>query len=158
MMSSDDQLHTWMDYQKRSYRRARRREIVRKGAWLGAWVAACALVLGLAFPSGSLISAVFEEGHRPSPARAITEEPKPKTFSREDLRGLLAQVKLNNASFAEVYHIEAPGGRFTLETSIDRDLQRFVRELLNRSMTQHSAAVVIRPDTGQILSMASHEN
>jgi cell division protein FtsI/penicillin-binding protein 2 len=101
---------------------------------------------------------VFEEGHRPSPARAITEEPKPKTFSREDLQGLLAQVKLNNVSFAEVYNIEAPGGRFTLETSIDRDLQRFVMELLNRSMTQHSAAVVIRPDNGQILAMASYEN
>ncbi|HEX9911184.1 MAG TPA: penicillin-binding transpeptidase domain-containing protein, partial [Desulfatiglandales bacterium] len=131
---------------------------MRKGAWLGAWVAACALVLGLTFPSGSLISAVFEEGQRPSPANAITEESTPKPFTREDLRGLLAQVKLTNVSFAEVYHVEAPAGRFTLETSIDRDLQRFVMDLLNRSMTQHSAAVVIRPDNGQILAMGSYEN
>ena len=71
---------------------------------------------------------------------------------------MLAQVKLTNVSFAEVYHVEAPAGRFTLETSIDRDLQRFVMDLLNRSMTQHSAAVVIRPDNGQILAMASYEN
>jgi cell division protein FtsI/penicillin-binding protein 2 len=158
MMLSDDQLHTWLDYQKRSYRRARRSEFLRKGTWLGAWLVACALVLGLTFPSGSLISAVFEEGQRPSSAKKIAEEPKPKTLSREDLRGLLTQVKLTNVSFAEVYHVEAPAGRFTLETSIDRDLQRFVMDLLNRSMTQHSAAVVIRPDNGQILAMASYEN
>ncbi|MBP1742759.1 MAG: hypothetical protein H6Q48_5052 [Deltaproteobacteria bacterium] len=131
---------------------------MRKGAWFGAWVVACALALGLTFPSGSLISAVFEEGQRPSPVNAITEKSKPKPFTKEDLRGLLAQVKLSNVSFAEVYHVEAPAGRFTLETSIDRDLQRFVMDLLNRSMTQHSAAVVIRPDNGQILAMASYEN
>ena len=131
---------------------------MRKGAWFGAWVVACALALGLTFPSGSLISAVFEEGQRPSPVNAIMEKSKPKPFTKEDLRGLLAQVKLSNVSFAEVYHVEAPAGRFTLETSIDRDLQRFVMDLLNRSMTQHSAAVVIRPDNGQILAMASYEN
>jgi cell division protein FtsI/penicillin-binding protein 2 len=158
MILSDDQLHTWLDYQKRSNRRARRRQIVRKGTWLGAWLSACALVLGVTFYSGSLKSASFEEGKRPSPANTIAAEPKPKPFTREDLRGLLAQVKLTNVSFAEVYHVEAPAGRFTLETSIDRDLQRFVMDLLDRSMTQHSAAVVIRPDNGQILAMASHEN
>jgi peptidoglycan glycosyltransferase len=158
MMLSDDQLHTWLDYQKRSYRRARRSEFLRKGTWLGAWLVACALVLGLTFPSGSLISAVFEEGQRPFPAKKIAEEPKPKILSREDLRGVLTQVKLTNVSLAEGYHVEAPAGRFTLETSIDRDLQRFVMDLLNRSMTQHSAAVVIRPDNGQILAMASYEN
>jgi cell division protein FtsI/penicillin-binding protein 2 len=158
MMPSDDQLHTWMDYQKRAYRRARRRELVRKGAWLGGWLAACVLILELAFPSSSLISAVFQEGQRPSPVKTIAEGSKPKTLSREDLRGLLAQVKLTDASFAEVYHVETPGGRFTLETSIDPELQRFVMGLLNRSMTEHSAAVVIRPDNGQILAMASYEN
>jgi penicillin-binding protein A len=158
MISSDDQLHTWLVYQKRSYRRARRKEIARKGAWLGAWLALCALVLSLTFPTRSLISAVFEEGRRPSPVTTVAEESRPKTLSREDLRGLLAQVKLTNISFADVYHVETPAGRFTLETSIDRDLQRFVMDLLNRSMTQHSAAVVIRPDNGQILAMASYEN
>jgi len=156
--SSDDQLHTWLDYQKRSYRRARRKEVLRRGAWIGALLSLCAFVLGLTFPSGSLISAVFEDGQRPSPVNTITETSKPKPFSIEDLRGLLVQVKLTNAPFAQVYHVEAPGGRYTLETSIDRDLQRFVMDLLDRSMTQHSAAVVIRPDNGQILAMGSHEN
>ena len=154
----DNQLHTWLDYQNRSYRRAQRREIVRKGAWLGVWLAASALALGLAFPSGSLISAVFEEGQQPSPANAITKESKAKSLSRADLLGLLAQAKLTNDSLEEVYHVEGSAGRFTLETSIDRDLQRYVMDLLNRSMTQHSAAVIIRPDNGQILAMASHEN
>jgi peptidoglycan glycosyltransferase len=158
MTPSEVHLHTWLDYQKRSYRRARRKEIAKRGAWLGAWLALCALVLSLTFPSGSLISAVFEEGRRPSPGYTTGEEPKPKTLSAEDLRGLLAQIKLTNVPFAQVYHVEAPGGRYTLETSIDRDLQRFVMDLLNRSMTQHSAAVVIRPDNGQVLAMASYEN
>ena len=158
MTPTEVHLHTWLDYQKRSYRRARRNEIAKRGAWLVAWLALCALVLSLTFPSGSLISAVFEEGRRPSPGYTIGEEPKPKTLSTEDLRGLLAQIKLTNVPFAQGYHVEAPGGRYTLETSIDRDLQRFVMDLLNRSMTQHSAAVVIRPDNGQVLAMASYEN
>jgi cell division protein FtsI/penicillin-binding protein 2 len=158
MMPSDEHLYTWLDYQTRAYRRARRREVVRKGAWVGVVLLLCALALGLTFPSGSLISAVFEEGAQPSSVNTAAEEAKPKPFSREDLRGLLTQIKLSNASLAQAYHVEAPGGRFTLETSIDRDLQRFVMDLLSRSMTQHSAAVVIRPDTGQILAMASYEN
>jgi peptidoglycan glycosyltransferase len=158
MKPSDDHNYTWRDYQRRSDRRARREEIVRKGAWVGAWLALGVLVLSLTFSSDSLISAVFEEGHRPSPASRIAKESKPKTFSREDLRDLLSQVKLTDVSFSQVYHVEAPGGRYTLETSIDSDLQRFVMDLLNRSMTQHSAAVVIRPDNGQILAMASYEN
>jgi len=158
MMPSDDHLHTWLDYQKRSYRRARRKEAVRKGGWIGALLSLCAFVLGLTFPSGSLISAVFDDSRRPSPSNTITETSKPKPFSIEDLRGLLAQVKSTNGPFELVYHVEAPGGRYTLETSIDKDLQRFVTDLLGRSMTQHSAAVVIRPDTGQILAMASYEN
>jgi len=54
--------------------------------------------------------------------------------------------------------VEAPGGDTRWRLSIDRDLQRFVMDLLNRSMTQHSAAVVIRPDNGQVLAMASYEN
>lgn len=158
MISSEDHPNTWLDYQKRSYRRARRKEIARKGVWLGFWLALCVVVLGLTFPSESLISAVFEEGRRPSTGFTGGGEQKPKTLSREDLRGLLAQLKLTNAPFAQVYHVEAPRGRYTLETSIDRDLQRFVMDLLSRSMTQHSAAVVIRPDNGQILAMASYEN
>jgi cell division protein FtsI/penicillin-binding protein 2 len=158
MMPSDDHLHTWLDYQKRSYRRARRKEVLRRGAWIGALLALFAFGLGLTFPSGSLISAVFEDGQRPSAVNAIKETPNAKPISLEDLRGLLAQVKLTNAPFAQAYHVEAPGGRYTLETSIDKDLQRFVMDLLGRSMTQHSAAVVIRPDTGQVLAMASYEN
>jgi len=158
MMPSDDQLHTWLEYQKRSYRRARRKEVVRKGAWIGGGLFLCAFLLGLTFPSGSLISAVFEDGQRPSPVTTITETLKPKPFSIEDLRGLLAQVKLTNAPVAQAYHVEGSGGRYTLETSIDRELQRFVMDLLARSMTQHCAAVVIRPDSGQVLAMASYEN
>jgi peptidoglycan glycosyltransferase len=158
MKPNNDHLYTWQDYQKRSYRRARRKEIVRKGAWVGAWLALIVLVLSLTFSSDSLISAVFEEGQRPAPANRIAKESKPKTFSREDLRDLLSQVKLTDVSFSQVYHVETPGGRYALETSIDSDLQRFVMDLLNHSMTQHSAAVVIRPDNGQILAMASYEN
>jgi cell division protein FtsI/penicillin-binding protein 2 len=158
MITSEDHLHSWLDYHKRSYRRSRRKDIVRKGAWLGAWLALCALIVSLAFPTGSLISAVFEEGRRSSPVGTIAGESKPKTFSKEDLRRLLAQVKLTDVSLAQVYQVEAPGGRYALETSIDRDLQQFLIDLLNRSMTQHSAAVVIRPDNGQVLAMASYES
>ena len=158
MIPSDDHPHTWMDYQKWLYRRARRKEIVRKGAWVGAWLALSVLVLNLIFSSDSLISAVFEEGQRASTASRIAKESKPKTLSREDLRGLLSRVKLTNVSFSQVYHVEAPGGRYTLETSIDSDLQQFVMDLLSHSRTEHSAAVVIRPDNGQVLAMASYQN
>ena len=158
MIPSDHHMQTWRDYQRRSYRRARRKEVVKKGAWVVALLAACALVLGVTFPFSSLILASFQEGPSTVPSKVPAEKTKPKPLSREDLRALLDQVKLTNVSSAETYHVETPGGRFELETTIDRDLQRFAMELLSRSMTQHSAAVVIRPDNGQILAMASYEN
>ncbi|MGE5840700.1 MAG: penicillin-binding transpeptidase domain-containing protein [Deltaproteobacteria bacterium] len=131
---------------------------MKRGAWVGAGVALCSLLLGLTVFSGSLISAVSEDGKRPAAADTVAKQPRPVPFSAEDLRGLLAQVKPANVAFAPVHQVETPEGRFTLETSIDSDLQRFVVDLLHRSMTQHSAAVVIRPDTGQVLAMASYEN
>jgi membrane peptidoglycan carboxypeptidase len=131
---------------------------MRGGPWLGLLLDFCGLVLGLTFPSGSLISAVLEDAQRPSSVNTNGHASIPKPFSTEDLRRLLAQVRLANSTFSPVYHVETSGERFTLETSIDSDLQRFVMDLLQRSMTQHSAAVVIRPDTGQILAMASYEN
>ena len=158
MILSDDHRYIWLDYQKRSYRRARRREFLSKGTWLGASLCACALVLVLTLPSGSMISTPFREGQGPAAPKPVAEEPKPKAFSKKDVRDLLEEVKLTGISSAEKYHLETPRGRYTLETSIDRDLQRFVMDLLRRSMTHHSAAVVIRPDNGQVLAMASYEN
>jgi len=158
MMLSNDHRPIWLAYQKRSYRRARRREFLRKGMWLGAWFCAFALMLVLTLPSGSFISTHFLEGQGPAAAALAPGDPEPKAFSKQDVRELLDGVKPTSLSFEEEYHLETPRGRLTLETSIDRDLQRFVMDLLKHSMTQHSAAVVIRPDNGQVLAMASYES
>jgi penicillin-binding protein A len=60
--------------------------------------------------------------------------------------GLLASSEFNI--------LEHNGAALTVETSIVPALQQYASSLLDRSMTHAAAAVVLRPETGEILAMA----
>ena len=44
-----------------------------------------------------------------------------------------------------------------MESSLDKDLQEYISNLLQTSGTLKAAAVVLRPDDGRILAMVSYE-
>jgi cell division protein FtsI/penicillin-binding protein 2 len=54
------------------------------------------------------------------------------------------------------YYVQNNGSLLQVETSIDPDLQQYVRKLIDRSSAYETAVVVLRPDNGQILALANH--
>jgi len=108
-------------------------------------------MLVILFYSVSWLSAHFEE--RPGrPSKELQIEAPGLT--KADLASILALMDMDLLASTDVQHLEHNGAALTVETSIVPSLQRYASNLLDRSKTHAAAAVVLRPETGEILAMA----
>ncbi len=125
---------------------------MKKLPWLGMWTGTGALILVILLYSASWLSAHFEnKAWRPPPKAAPK---KSERLTKKDLSLLLGKLDMHLDAPSEAYRVEHNGSVLTIEVSIDPALQKYVSNLLSRSMTHAAAAVVLRPDTGQVLAMA----
>jgi peptidoglycan glycosyltransferase len=150
MPFSDKEMCNWRDYQWKLARKARRRYYLKRLPWLGMWTGTGALILVILLYSASWLSAHFEDKSWRAPKPAPK---KPERLTKKDLSRLLAKVDMHLQAPSETYTVEHNGAMLTIETSIDPTLQKYASDLLRRSMTHAAAAVVLRPDTGQVLAM-----
>ena len=151
MPLSDKEPYSWRDYQRKLARTARRRYYLKRLPWLGMWTGAGALILLILLYSVSWLSAHFEDkAWRPPKAAPKNAE----RLTKKDLSHLLGELDMHLQAPSEAYSVEHNGAVLTIEVSIDPALQKYVSDLLSRSKTHAAAAVVVRPDTGQVLAMA----
>jgi penicillin-binding protein A len=118
---------------------------------LGLWSGMGALSLIILFYSVSWLSAYFEERPWDPPKEAAIELP---TLTKTELASILAHLDMDLLASSEVQHLEHEGAILTVEMSIIPALQRYASNLLSRSKTHAAAAVIMRPETGEILAMA----
>lgn len=144
-------VYSWRDYQQKLARKARRRYYLKRLPWFGMWTATGALILVIILYSSSWLSAHLEDKAWRPPKAPLK---KPVRLTRKDLPLLLGKLDLHLQDPSEVYKVEYHGEALTVEVSIDPVLQKYASDLLRRSMTHAAAAVVLRPDTGQVLAMA----
>lgn len=69
----------------------------------------------------------------------------------------IADLDLDHAHLANRLVLERAGRSLIVESSLDPDLQNYITALLQKSQTLKAAAVVLRPDDGRILAMASYD-
>jgi len=151
MPSKDKDFFTWRDYQRALSRKARRRHFLKRLPWFGIWSGAGGLMLIILFYSTSWLSAHFES----QPGRPPKKEPNESfNLRKKDLPAILDHLDLGFLTSSQVLMVEHDGVLLTIDTSVNPDLQKYVSTLLDRSMTQAAAAVVMRPETGQVLAMA----
>ena len=151
MPLSDQDFCSWRDYQRSLSRKSRRKYFLKSLPWLGLWSGAGVLILVILFYSVSWLSAHFEDRPwRPSKEHKI-EAPK---LTKTDLASILRHLDQELLGSSEVQQVEHNGASLTFETSIVPSLQRYASNLLDRSKTHAAAAVVLRPETGEILAMA----
>lgn len=118
---------------------------------LGLWSGTGALILIILFYSVPWLSAHFED--RPwRPSKERTNE-KPK-LTKMEVAALLSHVDTDLLASSDVQYLEHEGTTLTVEMSIIPALQRYASSLLSRSKTHAAAAVILRPETGEILVMA----
>lgn len=146
---------TWRDYQKSLRRSALRKYLLKRAPWLGLYGCASFLLLMIIVYAASYLSTHLGDGAPPK--RVQEEKPELQKLSKAELHDLVRELDPGFHGENENPAVIMEGRRYTLETSIDGDLQRYISNFLDRSLTHLAAVVVVRPDTGQVLAMVNHD-
>jgi cell division protein FtsI/penicillin-binding protein 2 len=124
---------------------------------LGVYAGSIFLILITILYGGSWIFAHLQGGT----LQPLKEEKKgtqrDDRLSKKDLSALLQHLNLSQPPEAGEYSLAQRGIKYTVETSIEPELQDYVTTLLSRSKTDRAAVVVLKPDTGRILAMSQYE-
>ncbi len=144
--------NSWRHYQKGLKKKVRRRYAANRVTMFFVYV----VLIGISY-SASWILAHGEKSNQGALTSAKWENVRPERFVKQDLPALLGDLKLDKISATHHYPLDTGGMRLTVEVPLDTSLQKYILDLLGRSLTHQAAVVVLRPKTGQILAMADYE-
>jgi peptidoglycan glycosyltransferase len=157
MVDIDRNLNVWREYQKRIQRNGQRSVFRKAAPWLGLWAAVCLVVVLIILLTGPWIFAHLGQPKLEHPKDMKTPQGASQ-LSRTEVASLLLEGTKKLFPLEQRYYIENSGSLLQVETSIDPDLQQYVRKMIDQSSAYRTAVVVIRPDNGQILALANHTN
>jgi peptidoglycan glycosyltransferase len=93
----------------------------------------------------------------PAPPEKKFDAPPPK-ISRNDLPDLLDEITRDSALLNDVLVCQKDGKQYTIRTTIDPKIQKYIQGLLKRSRTLQSAVVVLNSMDGRVIAMADHDS
>jgi cell division protein FtsI/penicillin-binding protein 2 len=147
----------WRKYQARLQRTQRIHRFKKKLPFL---ITISGSILGLFFLI-FLASSWFPAEDNSKNQTALLSENEPdmaaEQFSRKDLTTFLNGALNDPSTLTDQWGVEKNGSRFTIKTTIDAKLQKYIVRLLRRPQTMQSAIVVSNPFDGRILAMASYD-
>jgi cell division protein FtsI/penicillin-binding protein 2 len=149
MNASTSNLSKWRDYQRKLQGTTRRKALSTKALLLGSYL----VLIGIIYAVSSAVADRAQEGHIP----VENQKGGDIRLAKQDLPAVLEYLASTPTPHAGQHHLSIAGKELTVETSIDSNLQRYILRLLRRSQTHRASVVVLRPNTGQILAMVSHE-
>ena len=151
MLSNNGDPNSWREYQRDLSRKAKRKDFLKTLPRRGLLAGSAALVAAILFYSVSWLSAHFDDRPWQPPTEVKIEPPR---LAKSELASILAPLDMDLLESSEVLHLEHNGSSLTVEITIVPELQRYASSLLNRSKTHAAAAVILRPETGEVLAMA----
>ena len=144
----------WRDYQKKLQRSGRRRSFIRRFPSLIFYTGCSILVLFFVCLAGVWISAYRSQA-------GIPPEDAKKQFVdfRESLdeRKLLNELDLDPSNITDNFTLKRGEDHFTIKSTLDPSLKKYIRRLLKRSRTLQAAVVVLDRNDGRILAMESYQ-
>ena len=93
----------------------------------------------------------------PVPPEKKIDAPPPR-ISREDLPDLLDEISRDSALLSDVLVCQKDGQQYTIRTTIDIKLQKYIQALQKRSRTLQSAVVVLNAMDGRVIAMADRDS
>ena len=144
--------NTWRYYQKGLKKKARRRSAANRVMLLFVYM----VLMGATY-TASWILAHGDRSEDGPLTSAKWENVLPEKFGKQDLPPLLGDLNLDAVPATQHYPLDTEGMRLTVEVPIDSGLQKYIHNLLRRSLTHQAAVVVLKPKTGQILAMADYK-
>ncbi len=151
MIALSNNPNSWRYYQKGLKKKARRRSAANRVTLFFVYVA----LMGVTY----MASWILAQGDRSGEEALITakrENVQPEKYNKQDLPLLLGGLNLDAVPGTHHYPLDAGGMRLTVEIPIDTGLQKYIDNLLRRSLTHQAAVVVLKPKTGQVLAMADY--
>jgi cell division protein FtsI/penicillin-binding protein 2 len=147
----------WRAFQKQLKREARRKYLLKNlPAWtLYAGGACLALILILSL--GAWISGHFSESSFSPSETKKSADIVPEKKVEPDPKKLLRELNLATASLTDHFVMERGEARLSIDSSLDSELQSYILQLLRRSKTLQAAVVVLQPEDGRVLAMASYQ-
>ncbi|MBT8363531.1 MAG: hypothetical protein KJP23_02420, partial [Deltaproteobacteria bacterium] len=97
-----------------------------------------------------------QAGQKPPPEKKI-DAPPPK-LSRNEIPDLLVDVAEDSALLSDVFVCEKNGEQYTIRTTLNTKLQKYIRRLLKRARTLQSAVVVLNSVDGRVIAMADRDS
>lgn len=155
-MERTTQIQNWREYQRRLQRGARRRNLLLQMPRLVLYGGSAFLFLAILIVILSWLSAHLGRKDSSRTAGELFKD-EPLFLERETLASLLGPEGLDLSHLGGVLPMTIEGKPLFAKTSIDADLQTYVNSLLGKSKTIQAAVVVLAPDDGRILSMASYD-
>lgn len=157
MSKTKNRQTNWQAYQSRLQRAALRRRLRKR----------LVLAIPLIVVTGVLVYGVFAgiqgladwrrqsdpAGQVSTPGNSSPEDPY---FDKTEIQSILDSrdwVDLAN----ECFDITRDGHHFRVDTSIDPELQQFMRDKMDRDYARYIGIVVLEPETGRVLSMIGYD-
>ena len=146
----------WRKYQENLQSTAKRKQLLKKMPLLVGISGTALTLLGVIFWGSFWIADRWSQASHMPPQPAIKSAPSPPGISRGEIAALVRDVGANSAMLTDEFGCEKGGERYTIRTTIDTKLQKYILKLLQRSGTLQSAVVVLNPADGRVIAMADH--
>jgi peptidoglycan glycosyltransferase len=146
----------WRKYQEEHQKTAKRKQLLKKMPLLVGISGTALTLLAVIFWGSFWISDRWSQAsHMPAQPK-IKSAPSPPRLSRDEVAALLLDVGTNSAMLTDEFVCEKNGMHYTIKTTIDTKLQKYILKLLQRSRTLQSAVVVLNPADGRVVAMVDH--
>jgi cell division protein FtsI/penicillin-binding protein 2 len=147
----------WRRYQAQLQRTARKNKFLKNLPLLVLISISAFIVLMVAVWTSFWISERGSQaGQKPPPEEKI-DAPPPK-LSRNEIPDLLEDVAQDSALLSDVFVCEKNGEQYTIRTTLNTKLQKYIRRLLKRARTLQSAVVVLNSVDGRVIAMADRDS
>jgi cell division protein FtsI/penicillin-binding protein 2 len=151
----------WRRYQAKLQRTARLKQYFKKLPFLILFSLAGLVVLITFVWAGLWVSERWSQAGQKPPAPPKPQKPaesaSPK-ISRDDLPELLDEITRDSSLLSDVFVCEKAGKLFTIRTTIDTKLQRYIKGMLKRARTLQSAVVVLDASDGRVIAMVDTDS
>ncbi len=125
---------------------------------LGLYSGTVFLITVSVFYLGSWIAGYLGEASYRSPRPQKKSDSSSRTISEGDVAGFLKGLDLGSFEPPNHFVDYGDGARLKVESSLDPELQDYIKDLLARSKTLRAAVVALRPGDGRVLAMVTYDN
>jgi peptidoglycan glycosyltransferase len=146
----------WRKYQEKQQKTDKRKQLLKKISLLVGISGTALTLLAVIFWGSFWISDRWSQASLMPPQPIVKSAPSPPRLSRGQIAALLLDVGANSAMLADELVCEKGGVQYTIRTTIDTKLQKYILKLLQRSRTLQSAVVVLNPADGRVVAMVDH--